>query len=175
MKRQHHAAGLTLIELLVAAVLTAILITSIAVAMHASLENYSVNQRVANGTHVARRVLNNISEKIRTAQAVDSGGGSSILRIVPPDSEGIDQIEYELVGTVLYYRETIGATTNTYILVGDTLDDVKVDTFTVTKESGLDSEGQPCTAKVIIDLGLDIKGQPINMRASASPRKNQTY
>ena len=175
MKRKHNAAGLTLIELMVATVLTAILVTSIAVAMHASLENYNVNQQVANGTHVARRVLNNISEKIRTAQAVDSVGGSSILRIVPPDSTGIDQSEYELIGTILYYRETVGSTTTAYILVGDSLDDVKVDTFNVTKESGLDSQGQPCTARVIIDLGLDIQGQPINMRASASPRKNQTY
>ena len=171
---KRKASGLTIVELLVAVTLTAILITSIAVAMHASLENYSVNKRLANGTHISRRVLNNIAETIRTADAVQFADGEAVLEVDPPGAS-ISSIKYELVNNKLVYSETIDGTTTSSDLIGGSSDDVIVTSFEVTKVIGKDSDDVDCTSTVIIKLSLTIDGQVVNMRASASPRRNQEY
>ena len=75
--------GLTLVELLIALTITAVLLTAMAVAVNATMTNYTQNQQIAAATVGARNVLRRICTEIRTAQndaatapILISGGGT---------------------------------------------------------------------------------------------------
>lgn len=162
----------TLAELLVALAITAVLLASVAVAMHGSMMTYTENERLADVTKTARIVLLRLSAHVRTAEAVESGDRR--LSIIPPaNPQAPTRLEYELVDGVLYYRRTIGGKETSHVLVGN--GEVQVEGFEVTCETVQDGEDPAYTRTVQVELTLRSGVNRRTFTASACPRRNLTY
>jgi len=165
--------GFTIIEMLMALGILAMLLAAVAVAMHASMTSYRENEDLAAITQTARSTLYRMSREIRTAEAINIS--STSLTIIPPnDGSGTTEYHYEFADGELTYRVTQSGTPTTYTLIAST-DDVQVTGLTVTRQMGLDWEGLDCTKSVTVQLSLSVEGKPFNVTTSASPRRNQTY
>ena len=164
--------GFTVVEMLIALAITALLLASVAIAVHGGLLSYTENTRISDLIHNARVVLDRMTSEIRTAQAVNSG--EQRLTVEPPANPGgVTEIEYELDDGVLYYRRTVGGVATSYPLVGD--DSVRVEAFTVDRQTAVDDEGMPYTVSVKIQLTLAAGENRFTGTASACPRRNQAY
>ncbi len=180
---RRNRSGFTLIEVMLAVTITALLLAAIATAMHASLMSYTVNEKAAAVTQTSRSVINRLVRDVRTADAILSTANS--LTIIPPiDGSGITEIQYDFSGGELLYRVTKNGTPSTYVLIEapDQGDGPGVGSFDVLREVGVrevwdgnewvDSE---YTKSVTVRLVLQMDGQPFGVTATSAPRRNQTY
>lgn len=173
MRNPARFSAFTLVEVLLAITLVALLLLSVGVALQASFDSYQENDRLAAATQTARSALGRMSREIRNAEAIDTD--TARITILPPSSgDWPQQIEYELSSGTLYYRRTVSGTENEYVLLGSD-EQVSVDSFEVASEAGEDAEGTPCTKTVTIRIVLNVDGQTYPVSASVSPRRNQTF
>ena len=178
---RRNPSGFTLIEVLLAVTITALLLAAIATAMHASLMSYTENEKSASVTQTARSVINRLVRDVRTAQAVNSG--DNLLVIIPPDDgSGVTEIHYEFSEGQLLYRTISGGPMTTYVLIDSPEEadrsSAGVTSFDVLREIGQVWDGNDwvdCTKSVTVRLVLDVDGQPFGVTATAAPRRNQTY
>ena len=70
MQNKRYHRGFTIVELLIALAITAILLTAIAVAFNASIINYTENQNIFKAINSARQALSRITTEVRTAKMV---------------------------------------------------------------------------------------------------------
>ncbi len=172
--RSNNRQGFSLIEMMIALALMSALIVSLGAALNAALNANTENTKLSEASQTGRAILNRICQDIRTASAVTTTATS--ITILPPDNDDdLTQIEYELDAGKLYLRRTVDGTETSYVLLGDTNDNVTVATFTITSQAGVDYEDVACTATVNIDLKLDYDGNQFSLTASASPRQNQLF
>lgn len=66
MRNKRYPRGFTIVEMLVALAITAILLTAIAVAFNASIINYNENQKIFKAINMARQALSRITTQVRT-------------------------------------------------------------------------------------------------------------
>jgi len=66
MRNKRYHRGFTIVELLIALAITAILLTAIAVAFNASIINYTENQNIFKAINNARQALSRITTEVRT-------------------------------------------------------------------------------------------------------------
>ena len=66
MQNKRYHRGFTIVELLIALAITAILLTAIAVAFNASIINYTENQNIFKAINSARQALTRITTEVRT-------------------------------------------------------------------------------------------------------------
>ena len=66
MRNKRYHRGFTIVELLIALAITAILLTAIAVAFNASIINYTENQNIFKAINGARQALSRITTQVRT-------------------------------------------------------------------------------------------------------------
>jgi len=173
MVRQERNFGFTLVEILLALTVSALLLAAIATAMHASLVSFKENQQIAEATQTARSILSRMTRDIRTAEAISYTTDS--LRIIPPiDGSGITEIQYEFTGTGLTYRVTKnGVQTSAALVAAD--DDVQVYSFAIVPEMGQDWEGFDCVKSLALQITFEIDGKRFPHAASARPRRNMVY
>ena len=165
----HRAPGLGLVELLIALAITAMLLTSVAIAFHAALTTADENQKIASVTHCARVVLHRMITEARRAEAVETD--TSRLSALPiDDGSGLILVEYEMANGVLWYRQYSGAV-HTYPLLGDE-DGVTVHDFWVARETGVDGEGQSYTQNITARLDLSVGDNRFAVTSSTNPRRN---
>ena len=165
--------GFTIVEMLLAVCILAVLMASVAVAFHGSLVNYRENEKIARTIHIARVVLDRLMAEVRTADGIDSD--SQRVTIVPPvNPEQITQIEYELSGAVLYYRRIIMGSEESQPFISSD-DDVQVESFTVSRQTAVDGEGATYTTSLTVQLVLRSGANRFPLTASACPRRNQQY
>jgi len=171
--------GMTLVEVLMALTILALLLTSLATAFHASITNYEDNREISSATQASRAVLNRITDAVRRASAVDLYAGSDRVHIVCPDDSLGRTPQYRFIHEpsqnrlrFQYYLD--GTLTEDQILLGEN-DNIKVTSFLVTLEQGKDWQGYDCAKSVIVKLGFKAGDKPFTMSASASPRRNQEY
>ena len=172
MKQTHgfKAAGLGLVELLIALAITATLLTSVAIAFHASLETIEENQKIATATQSARVVLHRMMAESRCADAIDSQ--TSHLSILPPDDgSGVLLTEYELVDSTLWYRRKVGTVTTSYEILTPG-DGVIINDFWVARETALDDGGMEYTKNITARLALQVGDNKFAVTASTNPRRN---
>ena len=166
------AVGFTLGEMLLALVIVALLLASVAVAMKGALVSYAENAKIAEVTQAARVIVNRMLTEIRTADAVDTS--SQQVTITPPaNSDGVTRIIYELSSGTLYYRRTVNGSEewNTLIASDETLK-VRLD---FVPQTALDGNGQTYTTSVNARLVLQAANEPLFISASTSPRRAQSY
>lgn len=173
MRPHRTDAGFTLVEVLLAITLVALLLLSVGVALQASFDSYQTNDKISAATQAARSTLGRMTREIRNAEAVDAN--STTITILPP-SEGDwpDRIQYELSSGTLYYRRKVGETETQHVLLGGS-DDVSVTSFQVDHQMGVDSQGTPCVKTISVKLCLNVDGQSHTVSASVSPRRNRTF
>ncbi len=168
--------GFTIVEMLMALAILAMLLSAVALAMHASLQNYGENTKIAELTQTARVVLNRMMSEIRTADAVDSA--SQRVTVVPPTNpEGLTEIEYELLDGVLYCRRTVNGTQTSEPLIASD-EDVRVTGFSISDETGtivIDDVEVVYTKSVTARMDLESGGNTLSVTASACPRRNLEY
>lgn len=165
--------GFTIVEMLLAVCILAVLMASVAVAFHGSLVNYRENEKIARTIHIARVVLDRLMAEVRTADGIDSD--SQRVTIVPPvNPEQITQIEYELSGGVLHYRRIIMGSEESQPFISSD-DDVQVESFTVSRQTAVDGEGATYTTSLTVQLVLRSGANRFPLTASACPRRNQQY
>ncbi len=114
MHNKHKKNGFTLVEVLLAMVILAVLMTAVAVAFDASMKNYKENEAIAKTMNTARAALMRITNDVRTAQAVALLGTGT-------DDDPLDLSECSLItadGQNLTYRFDAG--TNTLYLDNNT-------------------------------------------------------
>ncbi|MHC4071939.1 MAG: prepilin-type N-terminal cleavage/methylation domain-containing protein [Planctomycetota bacterium] len=70
MKNTRYKAGLTIVELLIALAVVAMLLTAVAVAFNASAVNYEQNEDIFRTINSARQALFRMTSQLRTASAV---------------------------------------------------------------------------------------------------------
>ena len=66
MRNTRYNSGFTIVEMLIALAITAILLTAIAVAFNASIINYTENQNIFKAINQARQALSRITTQVRT-------------------------------------------------------------------------------------------------------------
>jgi len=161
--------GFTLLEAILSLAILALLLSASAVAMHASLQSYHENDRIAAASQTARSVLSRMMTDIRTASAVSYAG--TCLTITSPGGE---TIQYELLNGDFYYRRTAPGTPVSYVLIGAS-EQVRPTVFAVVLERPLDPNGQPYTKSATAKLTLAYDGKTLPLTASSSVRRNQQY
>jgi len=165
--------GLSLVEMLIAMTLLALLMTSIVSAVYASLRSYEANERIAAATQAARTVLTRMMREVRTASDVEYTSMS--LTIYPPEGDGNpDKIEYRLEGSALTYTRWNGASTGVHTLLGGEGDPVSVSSFYVSGQTGMDQE-EPYIKSITVAVNLAVGNEVLPVVASAALRCNQEY
>ena len=76
-KSAKYKTGFTIVELLIALAISAILLAAIAIAINASTINYSENEKMFKTINSARQALFRMTTQIRTANAVDPNATST--------------------------------------------------------------------------------------------------
>lgn len=162
--RQH---AFTLVELLLGLALTAMLLAAVAVALHASLESYSENEKSTVLTQTARSILARMMGEVRTAADIDS---TENTLTIDQDDTGLNRVEYRFYTGTLQYGQTINGVTDWYPLLAYD-DDVSVTDFVVLREETL--EGDPVS--VTVRLVLAMKDRTFGMTTTAAVRRFQSY
>jgi prepilin-type N-terminal cleavage/methylation domain-containing protein len=178
MRSRRRNRGFTLVEILLAASLTAMLLTAVATAVHGSLQSYRENEKLSTVTQAGRAVLTRLTTEVRNSEdcSVTTTALTTTLTILPIDTGvGLTRIEYELRGGVLYYRKTITGNTTEYALLGSSGDNIRVVTFTPWPQPGTDALGQTCAKSIRVKLVVAVADRQLSLTASADPRRNQLY
>ncbi|MDY7010553.1 MAG: prepilin-type N-terminal cleavage/methylation domain-containing protein [Planctomycetota bacterium] len=160
----------TMVELLISLAITALLLASVAVGVHAYLKSYRDNERLISLMDTSRFVLSRMMIEARAAADLDSTAGQ--LTITPiVDGSGLQQIQYEYAGGQLHYRQTANGQQTDQVLIGDGSDDITISEFSVIRED--DAEGIPVSVKMRLVLTRGNESFPLT--ASAVIRRNQKY
>ena len=188
--------GLGIVELLLALAISALLLTSVAMAFRSSIQTAEENQKVATVTQMARVILNRLITESRQADDVDLIGTTTLIAqdgnhpdynerwieaphvgIAPPILAGQPTaLEYELLNSSLYYRQTLGGVTNTHTLIGPS-DGLAINRFTVilhqidADKNGSYADAADYTEEVIVEMTLEVDGNPFVATASTNPRR----
>ncbi len=169
MKARARKNGFTLIEVLMAMMIMALIMTSVGAAFRASLASYDANDKFTTATQVARVAIMRITREVRTAADIDST--ATTLTITPPnEGAGLTKIVYEADSNALYCRRTVDGTETTYVLVGGE-DGTSLETFSVLREDDL--EGNPISITIRMEVAAG--GESFSATSSATIRKRQLY
>ena len=89
MRNTRHNHGFTIVEMLIALAITAILLTAIAVAFNASIINFNENQKIFKAINQARQALTRITTQVRTAMMVDPNNDQTRCRVLCADGSTV--------------------------------------------------------------------------------------
>ncbi len=171
--RTGTAPGFTLVEVLIAMVIMALLLAAIALATKAAMHGYTENAKIAEVTQTSRVVLHRIMREIRTADAVASD--PQAVSIIPPENEeALSKIEYALENGTLYSRRTVAGSEESIELISSE-GSVQVQDFSISRETDIDEEGLSYTKSVTARLELRVGENTFHVTASACPRRNLEF
>lgn len=167
-------AGFSMVELLVALAIIAMLMVSLTAVLDAFLTSYRETETSAVGVQAGRSILARLANDIRTATAVETTGAS--VTLVPPASRQLTQIAYTYDASTdqLTYQEN-GTDGNSTLSVLMGTSKPVITGFTVSEVRGKDFQGTDCVKSVTIALTYTVDGNPFAYTISASPRGNQSY
>lgn len=171
MKRPARTRAFTLVEVLMALAVMGLLLSSLGVAVHASLLSYRENEKTARATQLARVVLTRMMREIRTCTDADST--STTLTITSPnDGSDLQQVIYQVNNdSLICCRTEQDGTTNTSTLIGP-IYGTSVQSMAILREVDGQS-GEPMSVTVRLNLAVD--DHTFDVDASARLRKKQTF
>ncbi|MBL7132992.1 MAG: prepilin-type N-terminal cleavage/methylation domain-containing protein [Phycisphaerae bacterium] len=160
----------TLAEAILALAILAMLLAAVAVAVHASMQSYTENERIASVTQASRVILSRMMAEVRSAADVNST--DTLLTITTADDgSGLEQIQYEYTGGKLHYRRTVNGVQSDHVLLGDGADGIVISACSFVPEDS--DDGVPLSRKVRLVL---VRGTAsFAVTASAAIRRNQEY
>jgi len=156
-----HISAFTLVELLVALAITAILLTAVAFAFNASIINYRENEDMFKAINTARQSLFRITSQLRTAGTVDPDAPDNECTFDTADGENLTY-RYDALAKTLY----LITNDNTYKLCEN------VDTMTFTKNIVFDDDGNTKVRSVQIAISVASGGIHKKLAAAAVVRRN---
>ncbi len=154
--------GFTLVELLLALAISAMLLAAVGTAFNASAMNYRENEKIFKTINSARQALFRMTTQLRTADAVDPSAPSNECTLLTPVGENITY-RYDSTDNKLYL-DTNG---NSYVLCED------VTAMTCTKDVVFDDEkGYNIVKSVQISLTVACDDRERTIAAAAVVRRN---
>lgn len=168
--------GFTLIELIIAVLLSAILLAGMGAVISTAFNSYEYNTDVAERTQLIRSSLNRLTREIRNANQVEWDGASNQIVItkittLTDGSTVTTTITYTLDTANEQLLYSNGTISNAVILGPEY--GISVDAVSVDFIEPAESPTKTLLAKVT--LTLDIDGDAVSVTASGSPRINHLY
>ncbi len=127
-KRGKFVAGFTIVELLIALMVTGILLAAVAVAFNASVLSYCQNEDTFKAIHTARQAMFRITNHLRTADTVDPNSPSNECTMITAGGDDITY-QYRSADSKLYL--ITNSDSQEYVLC----DNVTAMTFTKTTDT----------------------------------------
>jgi len=159
-----HRTGFTLVELLLALAITAILLTAVALAFNASVINYRENEDIFKAINSARQSLFRITSQLRTAKLVDDTAPLNECSMRTAADENITY-RYDSTARVLYLITNDDATDDDYVLCSN------VNSVTFTKDVFVeDAVTKVKSVQIAISVASD--GVEKKLAAAAVVRRN---
>lgn len=137
MQKTRFKTGFTIVELLLALAISAMLLVAVAVAFNASATNYRENEEIFRTINTARQALTRITSQLRTADSVDLAAPGNQCSFYTGDATP-ENLTYEFRdASDAIYPNTLLLTTNSngnsYVLC----DNVTAATFTKATSDGM--------------------------------------
>jgi prepilin-type N-terminal cleavage/methylation domain-containing protein len=166
--------GLTLVEMLISLVITALLMTSVAVALKAMISAQAENSDIADVTQMSRVVLSRMMSDVRNADSISLPSSQSLSITPTTNAQGITQMTYTMSAGSLYFTQTVGGAVSAQpLIVPDA--NVTINSFNVSRVTFTVTGTTTATRSVTATLNLKVGSNPLNVTASACPRRNLSY
>ena len=161
-KTRKFPLSFTIVELLIALAITAILLAAVAVAFNASYKNYSENEKIFKTINNARQALFRITSQLRTAIAVDPNSPDNECALWTTDNDNITY-RYNVVDNKLYLFDNLSG--SSYVLCDN------VTAMTFKKNSAIEGT-QWYVKSVQISMTVQEDGLQRTTSAAVVIRKN---
>ncbi|MHC4643343.1 MAG: PulJ/GspJ family protein [Planctomycetota bacterium] len=162
MKNARYKNGFSIVELLIALAITAILMVAVAVAFSASMMSYRQNEDIFKAVNSARQALYRITTELRTATAVDPNGPANECSFITAGGQDITY-EYRDTDSKLYL--ITNSDSQEYVLCDN------VSAMTFTRETRT-VEAVTFVASVQVSMTVEIGDAERNVSAAAVIRRN---
>ena len=154
--------GFTLVEILIAVALLAMLMAAVGVAVHASAMNYKANEDIFKAMSTARQAMTRITTDLRTALDISEGEPLSQCSIHYDDDGTADIVyQFDSGGNILNLIVTSGPNAGTYVLCKN----VEAMEFIRTPATGV-------VRNVRISMTVTVGGQSQTVASAAVIRRN---
>lgn len=159
-----RTAGFTIVELLLALAISAILLTAVGTAFNASAENYQENEKIFKTINSARQALFRMTTQLRTADAVDPNAPSNECTLITTAG---DDITYRFNSSdgKLYLVTNDDLSDSDYVLCDN------VSSMTCTKNSVVE-DSQVIVKSVQISLTVTSGDRERTIAVAAVVRRN---
>lgn len=154
-------AGFTLVEILIALVVTGILLAAVAVAFNASITNYQANEDIFKTINKARQALYRITTQLRTATAVDPNSPDNECALITAAGYDITY-RYDVSDSNLY----VDVNSNSYALCDNVTD------MNFIKYTAVDEYSVTYVKSVQISMTVESGDIERTVSAAAVIRKN---
>lgn len=115
MKNAKYKTGFTIVELLIALTISAMLLVAVAVAFNASAVNYQENEDIFKVVNSARQALSRMTSQLRTAGAVDPNAPNNECTMITAAGENITY-RYNNADNTLYLITNDDLSDSDYVL-----------------------------------------------------------
>ena len=157
-KRRAVRAGFTVVECLIGLVISAMLMTALAVAFNASIINFRENETMFESINSARQALNRMTSQLRTANGVQFTSPANQCVFLSSASE---LLTYE-------YRDASHSTDpNTLVLIKSGTAYTLCDNVTAASFSKTQADGDPNDSKSVL-ISLTVQTGDIQRSLSAA-------
>jgi len=163
-KKNQSASGFTIVEILVALAITAMLLTAVAVAFNASIINYRQNGDIFKTINHARQALFRLTTQLRTATAVDPTSPDNECAFITANGDDITY-RYDSSDNKLYLITNYDSSDPDYVLCDN------VAGLTFTKDT-VTEDAVTYVKSVQISITIAISDIQQTFSAAAVIRKN---
>ena len=163
---QKNDAAFTIIELLLALAITAMLLTAAAVAFNASIKNYEENENIFHSINKARQALFRITTELRTADAVATDDPNTECSLITAQLKPITY-RFNSGDNKLYLITDDDLFDNDYVLCDNVADMTSTrDTFTEIE----DVNGVPVSVTKVrsVQTSMTVKSGNLQRKLSAA-------
>ncbi len=164
MEYKKHKHAFTIVELLLALALTALLLTAVAVAFNASIKDYQINEEIFKTMNGARQALLRITTHLRTANAVDPASAANECTLITAAGQNITY-RYNSADKKLYLITNDDLSDSDYVLCDN------IASMNFKKDTGVDgSTTYVKSIQIVMTVGSGNTSQTVP--SAAAIRKN---
>ena len=173
VRRRSRRHGLSLIEVLMALALTAMLLTAAGMAFQVSADSVQANDEFFRATQAARISMHQILTQVRRGSVQLAWNPKWIRLTTAPDAGQTvgDDVTYSYDATAKQLKLiTNDVTTDPdYVLASNVTD------LTFDVEPGTDYNNAPCVARVTVMIKVKVGKNEVLLSGAAAPRRNLRY
>ena len=120
-KTNRRADGFTIVELLIALALTAMLSTAVALAFNASMQNYTRNESIFKAVTGARQAISRITTQLRTASFVEPNSPADQCNLITDSNDNLTY-RFDANDMKIYLVTNDDTTDDDYVLCDNVTD-----------------------------------------------------